>query len=65
MNTIVVNIHDAAQDLEFFIKHLLECGGRVVLAGESGPLAEITPLVQPNPIDIDRLQQPPNAEVLD
>lgn len=65
MNTIVINIHEAAQDLAGIIQRLRECGGRVVLTGEGGPLAEITLVGQSNSIRTDARQQPPSAAELD
>ena len=65
MNTIVVDIHEAARDLAGFIQHLREFGGRIVLTGEGGRLAEITPIAQPNPIATAAMQQQPSAAELD
>jgi hypothetical protein len=65
MNTIVIDIHDAARDLAGFIQHLREFGGRIVLTGEGGRLAEITPIAQPNSIATTAMQQPPSAAELD
>ena len=65
MNTIVIDIHEAARDLAGFIQHLREFGGRIVLTGEGGPLAEITPVAQPNSIVTAAMQQQPSAAELD
>jgi hypothetical protein len=46
MNTIVISIEEAAQDLAAVIRRLRECGNCAVLVDTAGPLAEITPVLQ-------------------
>jgi hypothetical protein len=65
MNTIVIDINDAARDLEGFIRHLCECGGRIVLTDAGIRLAEITPVAQPNSVSTAETQQPPSAADFD
>ena len=46
MNTMVISLEEAAKDLAAVIHRLEDCGGRVVLMGPGGPLAEISSVAQ-------------------
>jgi hypothetical protein len=64
MNTIVLSLDEAALDLPGVIHRLNKFGGRAMLVGATGPMAEITPIVQPDSTETDR-RPPAGSRVSD
>ena len=63
MYTIDITLDEAARDLAGVIRRLRECGGRVVLTGADGPLAEITPVTRSNTASVDELRSATEADL--